>query len=225
MQSAACLMCACMAATVPPEARRFGEHRGSPARHPADRGLGPSRHRFGDGRSRRDRPELTARLLALDEIRTAARFVVFGDRRILDAGARTAGVTLDLEVVTEEKAPGDRPVLVDLGNLDPAEVTPREATLAGGKFASENFRRALTLAAAGRADAVCFTPSTSRRCATPPPAMTMRSASSRTPSAGPAPPANSTSWTRSGTRGSPRTSRSPPWPRRSPRTASGPSWR
>lgn len=103
-------------------------------------------------------PELTARLLALDEIRAAARFVVFGDRRILDAGARTAGVTLDIEVGSEEKAPGDRPVLIDLGNLDPAEVTPREATLAGGRFASENFRRALKLAAADGADAVCFTP-------------------------------------------------------------------
>ena len=93
-------------------------------------------------------PELTARLLALDEIRAAVRFVVFGDRRILDAGARTAGVELDLEVTTEAKAPGDRPVLIDLRHLDPADVTPREATLAGGKFASENFRRALKLAAA-----------------------------------------------------------------------------
>ncbi|WP_204303305.1 4-hydroxythreonine-4-phosphate dehydrogenase PdxA, partial [Stenotrophomonas maltophilia] len=39
-----------------------------------------------------------------------------------------------------------------------AEVTPRTATLAGGRFATENFRRALRHAAGGRADAVFFTP-------------------------------------------------------------------
>ncbi len=37
-------------------------------------------------------PELTARLLALDEIVAAARIVVIGDRRVLDDGARVAGV-------------------------------------------------------------------------------------------------------------------------------------
>ena len=41
-------------------------------------------------------PELTARLLALDEIVAEARIVVIGDRRVLDDGARVAGVTLDL---------------------------------------------------------------------------------------------------------------------------------
>ena len=35
-------------------------------------------------------PELTAKLLGLEEIRAAARLVVFGDLRILEAGARIA---------------------------------------------------------------------------------------------------------------------------------------
>ena len=49
-------------------------------------------------------PELTAKLLANDEVRAAARIIVFGDRRILDEGARIAGVTLDIAVVAPEAA-------------------------------------------------------------------------------------------------------------------------
>ena len=37
-------------------------------------------------------------------------------------------------------------------------MTPATATLEGGLFATENFRRALLLAQSGRADAVFFTP-------------------------------------------------------------------
>ena len=86
--------------------------------------------------------------------------MVFGDRRILDEGAKIAGLTLDITVV----APGSafdatlRPVFVDLGNLAPADVKRGEATPEGGAYALENFRRALTMAHEGAADAVCFTP-------------------------------------------------------------------
>ncbi len=105
-------------------------------------------------------PELTAKLLADTEVRAVAHFVVFGDRRILDEGARIAGVMPDITVVS----PGDsydatqRPVLVDLGHLSPENVNRSEATPEGGAFALENFRQALTMAKEGRADAVCFTP-------------------------------------------------------------------
>jgi 4-hydroxythreonine-4-phosphate dehydrogenase len=44
-------------------------------------------------------PELTARLLALDDIAARARLVVIGDRRVLDDGARVATVRLDLKNV------------------------------------------------------------------------------------------------------------------------------
>ena len=106
-------------------------------------------------------PELAAKVLALPEIRSAARLVVFGDRRILDEGARVAGTAVDVRVVDDETAASqvqDGPVLVDLRNLAPAEVERGTATLAGGRFATENFRRALLAAKAGRADAVFFTP-------------------------------------------------------------------
>ena len=105
-------------------------------------------------------PELTAKVLALPDVRDAADLVVFGDARVLAAGARAAGVEPDVDVrlSVEQIAPGSRPVFVDLGHLDPAAVAPAKATRAGGEFALTNFRTALRLAAAGHADAVCFTP-------------------------------------------------------------------
>ena len=106
-------------------------------------------------------PELTARIIALDDVKAAAHLVVIGDRRILDEGARAAGLTLDLEPATLDtfqQAGRQRHVFIDLGHLDPADVTRGEATLAGGTFATTNFRTALQLADEGKADAVCFTP-------------------------------------------------------------------
>jgi 4-hydroxythreonine-4-phosphate dehydrogenase len=106
-------------------------------------------------------PELTARLIALDESRAVARLVIFGDRRILAAGAAIAGVSPAVEFVAPEAPMSTRSagsIFVDLGNLSPEEVTPATATPAGGRFASENFRHALRLAQSGVADAVLFTP-------------------------------------------------------------------
>lgn len=106
-------------------------------------------------------PELTARIIALDDIRAVAHLVVIGDRRILDEGARTAGLNLELETATLDtfgRMKGERHVFIDLGHLDPANVDRGEATLAGGTFATTNFRTALQLADQGRAQAVCFTP-------------------------------------------------------------------
>ncbi len=106
-------------------------------------------------------PELSAKVLALDDVRSAAHIVVYGDRRILELGAEVAGIALSYDVVSAEDdlpaRPG-RPILVDLQSLDPADVTPATATLEGGRFATDTFRRALNLAAGGRADAVFFTP-------------------------------------------------------------------
>ena len=108
-------------------------------------------------------PELAARLLCLDEVRAAAKLVVFGDRRILDVGAQIAGMSLaalDISIVTpgQDYDATERPVLIDLANLAPADVKRGQATPEGGAFALDNFRHALTMAHQGRADAVCFTP-------------------------------------------------------------------
>ena len=105
-------------------------------------------------------PELTAKLLALDEARAVARIVVFGDRRVLDQGAEVAALKLDIAHVRPGEAfdASSRPVFIDLGHLDPATVKRCEPTPVGGAYAIENFRQALAMACAGKADAVCFTP-------------------------------------------------------------------
>jgi 4-hydroxythreonine-4-phosphate dehydrogenase len=106
-------------------------------------------------------PELAAKVLALPEVRAGARLMVFGDRRILDEGARVAGVAVDVRVVEDEAAAAQvhaGPVFIDLQNLAPTEVERGKATLAGGRFATENFRRALLAAKRGYADGVFFTP-------------------------------------------------------------------
>jgi len=105
-------------------------------------------------------PELTAKALSLTEVGQAARLIVIGDVRVLRDGARVAGVPLDIDIRAEapREPPATRPVLVDLGNLDPARIERGVVSRAGGEFALANFRAALQLAASGRADAVCFTP-------------------------------------------------------------------
>ena len=90
-------------------------------------------------------PELTAKVVALEEIRKAARVVVIGDRRVFDEGARIAGVTPTVE-------------FVDLNHLDPSTVQRGVASKAGGASALANYRHGLRMAADGKADAVCFTP-------------------------------------------------------------------
>lgn len=106
-------------------------------------------------------PELTAKLVTQDDIRAGCRLVVIGDRRIFDQGAQIADVTPELTRVEQGadfRSVGGDALFVDLGHLDPMEVEPKTATLAGGKFALANYKRALEFGRDGRVDAVCFTP-------------------------------------------------------------------
>ena len=105
-------------------------------------------------------PELAARILADPELRSEARIVMIGDRRVLARGASEANLDLDVETRRpgEPLPAGDKPVLIDLGHLDPATVPLGEARREGGDFALANFKAAIELAAGGEADAVCFTP-------------------------------------------------------------------
>ena len=91
-------------------------------------------------------PELTARVVALEEVRAAARIVVIGDRRVFDEGARIAKAAVpELE-------------FQDLKHLDPSTIQRGVASKAGGVSALANYRHALRMVAEGRAEAVCFTP-------------------------------------------------------------------
>jgi 4-hydroxythreonine-4-phosphate dehydrogenase len=105
-------------------------------------------------------PELAAKLVADTDVRAAMSLVIVGDRRVLERGAADSGCILDIDV----RGPGDsvvsagKPVLIDLGNLDPRTIDRGVATEAGGRSALANFSTCLRIAAAGKADAVCFTP-------------------------------------------------------------------
>jgi 4-hydroxythreonine-4-phosphate dehydrogenase len=106
-------------------------------------------------------PELAAKLVADPDIRAAMALVIVGDRRVLERGAADSSCILDIDV----RGPDDsvvsagKPVLIDLGNLDPATIDRGVAAEAGGRSALANFSTCLRIAAAaGKADAVCFTP-------------------------------------------------------------------
>ncbi len=105
--------------------------------------------------------ELTAKLLADNEARAVADYIVIGDRRMLAAGENVAGVKLDLPVFRGGDNDFDRSsgsVFVDLRQLDPADAPLGQATRRGGEYALTNFRTALRLATKGAADAATFTP-------------------------------------------------------------------
>lgn len=102
--------------------------------------------------------EVTAQVLNDPAVRSAARFVVIGDLRVLRRGAAAVGAPLDLPVVPAGEPLPEGTVFVDLGHLDPEEAPYGAVNLTSGRFALENFRSALLLAAAGIADAVAFTP-------------------------------------------------------------------
>jgi len=106
-------------------------------------------------------PELTAKVVRLDEVHRKARLFVVGDRRVFNEGARIARVKTDIKTVTPAPTvePHDgEPIFIDLANLDSASIGRGVAARQGGQFALENYRYALELARDGRVDAVCFTP-------------------------------------------------------------------
>ena len=106
-------------------------------------------------------PELTARLLADETTVNAAAITVFGDRRVLEAGARAAGVAPRVSFWTSKDGPEPKAgeaIFVDLGHLDPATIPVGENSPAAGHFAIENFRRAIAHAHAGKAEVVAWTP-------------------------------------------------------------------
>ena len=106
-------------------------------------------------------PELAARLLPDPRMAGRPVMLVFGDRRVLEMGARHAGVTLDLPNCEASAANGARPTrscFVDLGHCDPDTITIGRSSAAGGASALANFRCALLAASEGFADLVFFTP-------------------------------------------------------------------
>lgn len=105
-------------------------------------------------------PELAARLVA-DAQANLGDLIVIGDARLLQSGARIAGLTLDLPVVAPAALTEGLPegsVLLDLRNCDPASLPLGKSSEAAGRASLQNFAAALHLGKAGVADVVAFTP-------------------------------------------------------------------
>jgi len=100
--------------------------------------------------------EIAVRALCDEETFAAADWLVIGDRKMWADGERIAGQTLDLPAFAPETF--DHAAFLDLGHADPDAITRGQSSEAGGAIALRNFEVALKIAAAGKADAVCFTP-------------------------------------------------------------------
>lgn len=106
-------------------------------------------------------PELAARLLAADDVRETAAIVAIGDRRIFAMGEKIAGVSISFHVIDDVSRACFSPGVVDLldiPTIDPDDVTPGQATAAGGRSAYETLRMALRLGQAGDIDGFTFAP-------------------------------------------------------------------
>ena len=106
-------------------------------------------------------PELLAKLLAIEEVRTAARILVISDRRVFEEGCRVADVTLAPRLIPaaeEADFSDDRPNLIDLPLADFEALRPGQVSKAAGEAVLAGYGLALDLCADGRADGLCFLP-------------------------------------------------------------------
>jgi 4-hydroxythreonine-4-phosphate dehydrogenase len=105
-------------------------------------------------------PELAAKLLVHPEMANQDVIVV-GSAALFQKGARDAGAALEIPVLPSGATAADLPagpVILDLANWDPAQITVGESSEAAGRASLTNFATALRLAGEGIADAVMFTP-------------------------------------------------------------------
>src|SRR5258706_9773438 len=106
-------------------------------------------------------PEQCARVLADRRLADVARLVVIGDARVLERGAKDAGVKLALRAYSEPEQidwSHEQVPLIDLANLDPDSI-PRGAISAdSGRIAGETLAYMVELALAGRLDGITFAP-------------------------------------------------------------------
>jgi 4-hydroxythreonine-4-phosphate dehydrogenase len=106
-------------------------------------------------------PEQCARVLADGRLLSLARIVVVGDARVLELGARDAGVAVRLQ---RYAAPRDidwndpATPLIDLCNTDPATIRRGEVSAEAGRVAGETLSAMVELALAGELDGITFAP-------------------------------------------------------------------
>lgn len=106
-------------------------------------------------------PEICAKLLAAGQVQKVARIVVIGDARVLELGMNDAGVSFPWRGYTKlEEVDWARPEvpLIDLKNLDPADVPRGAVSAASGRVTGETLAYMIERALEGGLDAVTFAP-------------------------------------------------------------------
>jgi 4-hydroxythreonine-4-phosphate dehydrogenase len=106
-------------------------------------------------------PEIAAKALAVPEVRRAARPLVIGDARVMEAAARLGGGTLrvrPLGSVREAAFAPDRLEVLDLRNADPARFAVGRVSALCGRAAYEYIERAVRLAEAGEIAGIVTAP-------------------------------------------------------------------
>ncbi len=106
-------------------------------------------------------PEQCARVLADGRLAAVARLLVIGDARVLEQGARDAGVSLRWRTCAAPEdvdwARDDVP-MIDLANLDPASIRRGALSPESGRITGETLAAMIELALAGRIDGITFAP-------------------------------------------------------------------
>ncbi len=107
-------------------------------------------------------PELCARILADRRMASVARLLVVGDARVLEMGARDAGVRLALRAYSDPESvdwsdEASIPI-IDLGNVDPGKIGRGAVSAESGRLAGETLASMIELALAGRLDGITFAP-------------------------------------------------------------------
>ncbi len=106
-------------------------------------------------------PEQCARVLADRRLADAARLLVVGDARVLEQGARDAGVIVNWRGYA---APGEvdwsrtEIPIIDLGNCDPSTLPRATLSAESGRISGETLATMIELAVAGRIDGIAFAP-------------------------------------------------------------------
>ncbi len=106
-------------------------------------------------------PEQCARILADGRLAAVARLLVVGDLRVLQAGARDAGVTLETRTwPTPEEVDWSRPEVpvIDLQNADPRAMPQGRVSPEAGRIAGETLAYMIELALASRLEGITFAP-------------------------------------------------------------------
>jgi 4-hydroxythreonine-4-phosphate dehydrogenase len=107
-------------------------------------------------------PEQCARILADRRMARDARLLVVGDARVLEQGARDAGVALKLRAYAEPEAVDwsreDEVPMLDLANIDPAKIARGAMSAESRRLTGETLAFMVELALARRLDGITFAP-------------------------------------------------------------------